>query len=1207
MTTETKDKDAKQIRAWAEQEKRKADLPGYGAAYRKAVEQEAQRRVESAAKTAVVEAKPPGEGGIQLKSGEWVDKAEFEKLSPEDKELLNKLGTRGFRDYYAQKEAEFKAANVGLGTGEWVSKEMYDALSAEDKELLNRLGVEKFNKQKQTEFENFKKDNIQLKTGEWIKKEDYNKLPTDWQSEISRRGVEGFQSWLKTAYGGATEYVIADVGGAQQVFGVTQDPNIGLDAGGNRIWIGGRWPDAVKKTKTEIIGSGIPGRWPAEVKEFTPTAPPVSIKEPTYTGLPTALGGTWGMTPETLAVQKLGGEVITYPRGITRAEAQMLTEQAIKQLSPVERERYEAEVAAIESMPGETIKEKLAAREQVRASEAKLARQSARYEAIGGKLVRAQLGGKETLAVELKTGELIPQEEFDNLSKERQKLAIEKGREAIYVKTAKGEWIDKEWFEEELTPGEQKRLLEEGIRGLEDLWAANETAFKMDNMQLPSGEWVNRQEFNALPPQLQEVVRKEGLKAIDISGLKPEEQFKKMQEWKLIDKDAKYGGVDKETGEILLEDGRPWHEKYLTAEMAKGVAIGMIPIAGTWYHWSNMSNWERGLSIALDVLTFVPYVGAVSAGVRAGKPIVAAVGRAALAEAKAPITALAHPVATVKTMIYPVETVLRPSKVPLTALEIRTGTVRLPVKDIGSARDAMEARDIITKAAIMGDKPAIEIAGKNIELSKIALQQKVSPAAIHTTQDISPFLTGVEVQAGREGGLFVSPSLHTRFTSASAFGDITPGGVPGAIIIRDEAVLARLQPSGKIYRGTAEIEQVIGAGTKLPPPSQILMTRDVSGNKLTLAIIGKPLSRAEIARLKFIGSADLIRDIFRPAAKITGKGIDELDELAGLADEVRSLEKSLSSAQKAGDMAEVRRITADIEAANVHGRKLARAIDLRYASKLSLRPIGISTGDYIDRISYNELARNKPAELARILRDVPRADRERLLGEVEPEYRAKVQKEIEKLPARAPREEPEVPRGLTPVVPRVGLPRAEVPVVPEVIRAPGVPRAPLGVPGVTVPTGVAVPKIPPRVQPGETPPKTTPPVLPPGAATRFEDLTEEQKAGSIAWKQGWCYHLIYPPYGEKEILHSSKPFPGVRIHKGEGSAYKSPVREKGTVPHTVERDMGIVDIKFTTPKKYSFIAGKEEQVKYPKVHYRPDPKQKTKVTSAIGSIITEGK
>ena len=105
-------------------------------------------------------------------------------------------------------------------------------------------------------------------------------------------------------------------------------------------------------------------------------------------------------------------------------------------------------------------------------------------------------------------------------------------------------------------------------------------------------------------------------------------------------------------------------------------------------------------------------------------------------------------------------------------------------------------------------------------------------------------------------------------------------------------------------------------------------------------------------------------------------------------------------------------------------------------------------------------------------------------------------------------------------------------------------------------------------------------------------MTPEEKLGSVGWKQGWCYKVIYPPYGKKNIINSRRPLAGIKYHTDIKSAYKSIVRIKGPLPPVITRDMGIMDIKITSQKAKGS----------PKIEFVADPKQMTTVTPVISGV-----
>lgn len=81
-------------------------------------------------------------------------------------------------------------------------------------------------------------------------------------------------------------------------------------------------------------------------------------------------------------------------------------------------------------------------------------------------------------------------------------------------------------------------------------------------------------------------------------------------------------------------------------------------------------------------------------------------------------------------------------------------------------------------------------------------------------------------------------------------------------------------------------------------------------------------------------------------------------------------------------------------------------------------------------------------------------------------------------------------------------------------------------------------------------------------------LTDKQREGIVAWKQGIMYKLIYPPYGKDDIYNSPYPIKEVEYADGIRSATQSMVSRYGTIPKQIHRHMGVVDINiFRTEKE----------------------------------------
>jgi len=142
------------------------------------------------------------------------------------------------------------------------------------------------------------------------------------------------------------------------------------------------------------------------------------------------------------------------------------------------------------------------------------------------------------------------------------------------------------------------------------------------------------------------------------------------------------------------------------------------------------------------------------------------------------------------------------------------------------------------------------------------------------------------------------------------------------------------------------------------------------------------------------------------------------------------------------------------------------------------------------------------------------------------------------------------------------------------------------------PPGEVTSKPPPPKPP---PPKPRPRLrlrLPPGET--YARLSVFQKQGAVAWKQGFIYKLIYPPYGQNDVINSKKPIPGVRVVSGAKSAYESIIKTRGAesqLPSRITRDMGIMDIEISTPG-----GGRGK----PKLRFKKDARQRTKTTPNAG-------
>ena len=401
--------------------------------------------------------------------------------------------------------------------------------------------------------------------------------------------------------------------------------------------------------------------------------------------------------------------------------------------------------------------------------------------------------------------------------------------------------------------------------------------------------------------------------------------------------------------------------------------------------------------------------------------------------------------------------------------------------------------------------------------------------------------------------------------------------MPGALIIRDEELLKQLKSSGVLYKGTAEIESVLKA--KLPAPSQILKSMNIDGTDLNLLVIGKPFTQSELAKLKFVGAIDTIKDIFRPAYKIDAI-TKASDDLADAVKESKALSNRIQIAEESGDSIRVNNLRQELANTNRRIEELSRRVDVIGTARLPIRPAIISTGDYLDRVNYRILASEKPNELARILYGDLQL-RDMVLRELPKRDRDRISQLIEVMPSRIE------PQERSSLVPRHEMPYKTDDRVLPIDRQPRV----VDVPRSVEPTRFA-PRVvePPRVPEVPKPIKQTIPEKLSSVQESVSKLSQKQLDSAIAWKQGKVYRMWVEPYNQKSMIVTHDPIPGVEYHTGVGSAYRSVTAKYGQIPRHLRYEMGIQVIDFTPSKdptkplmdfseNYNKYGGKQKRVK----------------------------
>lgn len=683
--------------------------------------------------------------------------------------------------------------------------------------------------------------------------------------------------------------------------------------------------------------------------------------------------------------------------------------------------------------------------------------------------------------------------------------------------------------------------------------------------------------------------------------LKKEPAFEAVE--KPASKKVTIGPLSMETEAALargeLQKVKPKNDLEKAKIMAAQIGLSLIP--GVVPYWKFKEYQKDGFTTReiaeivgwslLDLLTILPVIGGVAAGARAArglttaarlKAIARGAKQVAIAEIKAPYTMIRHPIRTLRTLAEPIETIFRGSKVPLAATEIRASTVRIPIRMLGTETTAKKLRDIATLRAIRGKKALAKVGDVSLELTQTALQKLSKPCGVHSAPDVRFFLEGAVITRGREGGLFISPSVHSRFTYASAFGDMPEGMIRGALLIRDERILRQLSPTGKVFRGSTEIEAMLKAGVKLDPPTQVLMTRDAAGEKLTLLVFGEKFSAGEIARLKFMGSVDTVKQLFVNPAKVnkTSAALSgAYDELLDLRKQITKLRNEAKRLKARGKLTEATKLEAQARLFQERAARIAERFSNRVTGRLALLASNTQYRAPLERMERVLGSRL----LASKVRRLPAMDIDRgTLGTIE---RQMVRRPMDTQLRRALMAAPEIralykgkeaPARTAALYVAGGAPEKVMPLRAE-SKAPA---KPVPARAAKEPPLKPLPPKPSKLR--EEKPRRRPP--------RQEPDKEKRKRvraarGAVAFRMGELHdkdvwHVLVEPYGKGDHITvlGRKPR-GATITRGPRSAYKTAQSLTGkTFSDDVLLDLGIMDVKMES------ISGKKVRISF-----EPDP------------------
>lgn len=673
----------------------------------------------------------------------------------------------------------------------------------------------------------------------------------------------------------------------------------------------------------------------------------------------------------------------------------------------------------------------------------------------------------------------------------------------------------------------------------------------------------------------------------------------------------------KEWEKLTDEQKREVAYKYVTnpqnglINKANMIADMVVPFKYTLQHFKEMGAPAIALSLALDVVSLVPYVGAAAAGAREVGTVgrlarlesaAKGVGGAILSDIRAPVQIVTHPIESGKQILTSgrdtLENFIDPRKIPEAVIGTSNGTVRLRVSQATTPDEAKAIRDTLMEAVSNGETAFVEVNGVRYDLAQSPFMKEVGGGLAHATPTGEAFTEGLTVtvktnpttgavMADSEQGLFMANQPLSRFTQKSAFG--ATGEMPAFYVVSKDTAQAAIT-SDKIYQGFTEMERKFPVGTVLPAPEQTLYTR-IGPQKYKVAImLDKPLSPLSIAKLKAEGLIEDFVAPFKPAISITGTPISSLSDadLARLVDEL-ALNDNRGVAESLLRNTPDIRATRDIPLVERIGGTYKQTVrDNMAARQYTSQPAVVANmGNYqepdANRIETPPIYTNVP--------DATRQSSDRVIAISSPTVRVDAARDSG-IPTTAPRVEAvrtdisgtDIPRvditrtdttrvdGLPPESgrvdnartdtiilqpPRVDLPRTDVPRI-DVPRL-DIPR--VDVPRIDVPR-LDIPRVDiPRVDvPRVDVPYIDNPNIPirlPSKSSQDDYVAVSGMQGVVEWRQGMWWVAKTPPYYDK-LYYFDRPLPGTyKFATGKGSAEKTIQVLGGNPPNDMDVDIGI--------------------------------------------------
>jgi len=755
-----------------------------------------------------------------------------------------------------------------------------------------------------------------------------------------------------------------------------------------------------------------------------------------------------------------------------------------------------------------------------------------------------------------------------------------------YIKVGKGDtegYIDKSDYDN-LSTEHQKLIKSLGVEhfnhhmnflnvGVRILQSKREADIRTNYVEIAGGDYVTKADYDILPPKDQQILMADGIEAYN-NYAKASARLAEKEATGVITKDASGDWVvvgtpsQRVEGDIFGIPVNPTFERGLIIvgeffspteaettgtyiQRFKATADRFTPIYSTVINWDKMATWEKGLSVALDVFI----VGAIFS-----KPIgtgARAIIRNSLGKVKAPSLEIAYSnitkairsgkVSEIKTAGHNLEAIgkrLKAEGVKGGDDIIRQGQYLVREAETLAITSKQALPTSFTtnfdrvKASLdnMWKQERVKVGGRYVGWrGEVKLQPTPKPAPKILKQVREHPLTRQEFNTETKG---LTPKQKTAIDNTTS--------TSRTEVMRE---ISRYKANNKSWR---DIETALERGRR---------------------ISGKPPTPVKTKRL---APRITTADVLQQKREMARKWLEEVKQLK--ADAVVNRLSKLSLERQR----EILRILG-----NVMGKDKARQV----RNVIIQRQINTITQRYLANPSTatasQALTQLKTAGLLNALFATSTGLGLRLMSSADTATATATLTALSTKVANA------VKTGNTTAVKQLAITQAKTVSQPKITTATLVkPTVKVTTKTVTKPTVKAVKPIP-KPKPKRKP---RPTIKLPDGSTR--QLTEKELLASVAWRQGLFYILLYPPYGEKNIIYSRTPFEGVKYHAGVGSAQRSLTQlQPGQLPPRIQRDMGIMDISIT--RGHRTLGGVKTK---PRIRFRQDKGQRTKTTPSVSGF-----